>query len=56
MTFQKNPIYIRDPSETTGWRFLCDSEAGGSRAMLSPKLHESMMEIMDFYYFYGQFV
>ena len=31
MTFQKNPIYIRDPSETNGWRFLCDSEAGGGQ-------------------------
>ena len=22
-------IYIRDPSEINGWRFLCDSEASG---------------------------
>jgi len=31
MRFQKNPTYIRDPSETNGWRFLCDSEAGGGQ-------------------------
>ena len=31
MTFQKNPIYIRDPSETNGLRFLCDSAAGGGQ-------------------------
>ena len=39
MTFQKNPIYIRDPSETNGWRFLCDSEPARGRAMLSPVQH-----------------
>ena len=31
MTFQKNPIYIRDPSAATGWRFLCFSSAGGGQ-------------------------
>ena len=45
---QKNPIYIRDPSESNCW-LLCDSEAGGGKTALSPLQHadEAMKSTED---------